>query len=159
MLLEFLTVHSGGFIGSALTDPAKSRGDKTRAVLVFGAMYLLFAGGFSFAFDAWWPAAVFAWLLLAKFAQIWLAPVAGGIESERQNFFIGFSVVCYIVGVFATVMLPLPTLGVDEAARAAAAIPGSGLWVEEPHRVLAFGALCFGAMAWAKWRWQPGWTS
>lgn len=156
MILEFLSVHSGGFIGTALVDPGKSRANKTRIVLVFGLFYMLFAAAFSLAFEAWWPAAVFAWLLLAKFAQIWLVPLPGPVERTRQTFFIGFGVLCYVLGVFATTFLPLPTLGIDADVRAAAAIPGSGLWVDEPHRVIAFGALYFGAMAWAKWRWRPG---
>jgi hypothetical protein len=36
-------------------------------------------------------------------------------------------------------------------------LPRSGLWVDEPHRVIAFGAIYFGLSAWSKWRdWRVG---
>ena len=155
MLLEFLTVHSGGFIGTTLANPDASRLLKTKVVLGFGSFYLLFAGAFSLAFDAWWPLAVFAWLLLAKLAIVWLAPVPTAQEQQRQTMFTAASVGGYVIGVFLTTLLPVPQLGIDDAVAEAAAIPGSGLWVDEPHRVVAFGALYFGFMAWVKWRWRP----
>lgn len=155
MLLEFLTVHSGGFIGTTLANPDASRGTKTRVVLGYGSLYLLFAGVFSLVFEAWWPIAVFAWLLLAKLAVVWLAPVPTAQEQARQAAFTGYAVGAYVLGAMLTSILPLPRFGIDAAAVEAAAIPGRGLWVEEPHRVVAFGALYFGVMAWVKWRWRP----
>jgi hypothetical protein len=155
MLLEFLTVHSGGFIGATLANPDASRLAKTKVVLGFGSLYLLFAGAFSLAFEAWWPIAVFAWLLLAKLAVVWLAPMPTGQEQQRQMAFTAASVAGYVIGVFLTALLPVPRLGIDETVVAAAAIPGNGLWVDEPHRVLAFGALYFGFMAWTRWAWVP----
>jgi hypothetical protein len=155
MLLEFLTVHSGGFIGTTVANPDASRASKTKVVLGFGSFYLLFAGAFSLAFEAWWPIAVFAWLLLAKLAVVWLAPLPTAQEQARQAAFTGFAIAGYVVGVMLTSILPVPRSGIDEAMATAAAIPGSGLWVDEPHRVIAFGALYFGFMAWAKWSWMP----
>jgi hypothetical protein len=156
MLVEFLVVHSGGFIGMTVVDPSKSRATKAAVVLGFGALYLLFAGAFSLAFGEWWPLAAFGWLLLGKFAVVLFAPVAGPQERARQGFLMGTSVAAYVGGVFFTTIVPMPQLGVDDAVRAAAAIPGSGLWVEQPHRVLAFGLLYFALMAWARWAWVPG---
>ncbi len=156
MLLEFLTVHSGGFIGTTVANPEASRSTKTKVVLGFGSFYLLFAGGFSLAFDAWWPILVFAWLLLAKLGMVWLSPVPTAQEQARQATFTGLAIAAYVIGVFLTSLLPVPRFGIDAAVVQAAAIPGSGLWVEEPHRVIAFGALYFGLMAWAKWSWHPG---
>jgi hypothetical protein len=156
MLLEFLTVHSGGFIGTTVANPEASRLAKTRVVLGFGSLYLLFAGAFSLAFEAWWPLAVFAWLLLAKLAVVWLAPLPTAQEQARQTAFTGFAIGGYVLGVMLTSILPVPRFAIDDAVATAAAIPGSGLWVDEPHRVIAFGALYFGFMAWAKGSWQPG---
>lgn len=155
MLLEFLTVHSGGFIGTTLANPDASRWTKTKVVLGFGSFYLLFAGAFSLAFEAWWPIAVFGWLLLAKLAVVWLAPVPTAQEQARQSMFTAYAIGGYVLGVMLTSILPLPRFGIDEAVVNAAAIPGSGLWVDEPHRVVAFGALYFGFMAWAKASWRP----
>jgi hypothetical protein len=156
MLLEFLTVHSGGFIGTTVADPGVSRQRKTRVVLGFGSMYLLFAGAFSLAFSAWWPLLVFVWLLLAKLGVVWLAPVPTAQEHARQTAFTAASIAGYVIGAMLTSFLPLPRLGIDAAVVEAAAIPGSGLWVDEPHRVVAFGALYFGFMAWNKGHWRPG---
>lgn len=156
MLLEFLTVHSGGFIGTTVANPDASRWTKTKVVLGFGCFYLLFAGAFSLAFEAWWPLLVFGWLLLAKLGVVWLSPVPTTQEQARQTTFTGYAIGGYVIGVMLTSILPVPQLGIDDAVAAAAAIPGSGLWVDEPHRVVAFGALYFGFMAWAKWSWKPG---
>ncbi len=40
-------------------------------------------------------------------------------------------------------MLPVPRLGISRAAVDDLALPGSGLWIEQPHRVLAAGTLYF----------------
>ncbi len=157
MLLEFLTVHSSGIIGTTVSDPKATRLRKTRVVLGFGTFYLLFAGAFSLAFDAWWPILVFCWLLLSKLAVVWLAPMPTHDEQSRQATFTMIAVVGYVIGAIVTATMPLPQFGIDEAVRTAAAIPGSGVWVDEPHRVIAFGVAYFALQAWAKWRWKPGW--
>lgn len=41
----------------------------------------------------------------------------------------------------------LPELGVTAGVQVELALPGSGLWIDEPQRVLAFGALYFGLTA------------
>lgn len=156
MLLEFLVVHSSGFIGMTVVDPGKSRATKVGVITGFGLLYLLFAGAFSLAFGEWWPLAVFGWLLLGKFALVLFAPVPGAHERSRQGYLMATSLVAYVGGVFLTSLAPVPQLGIDDAVRSAAAIPGSGLWVEEPQRVLAFGMLYFAIMAWARWAWVPG---
>ncbi len=156
MLLEFLVVHSSGFIGMTVVDPGKSRKLKAGVIAGFGAFYLLFAGAFSLAFGEWWPLAAFGWLLVGKFALVLFAPVPGAQERARQGYLMATSLAGYVGGVFLTSLLPMPQLGVDDAVRAAAGIPGSGLWVDEPERVLAFGVLYFGLMAWARWAWVPG---
>lgn len=156
MLLEFLTVHSGGFIGTTVANPQASRWTKTKVVLGFGCLYLLFAGAFSLAFEAWWPIAVFAWLLLAKLGVVWLAPVPTAQEQARQTTFTAYAIGGYVIGVMLTSILPVAQFGIDATVAEAAAIPGSGLWVDEPHRVIAFGAFYFALMAWAKGSWKPG---
>jgi hypothetical protein len=61
-------------------------------------------------------------------------------------------VALYVLGVFVTVILPLPRLGITPEVVAQLGIPGSGLWVERPHTVIAFGLLYFGALAAVKAR-------
>jgi hypothetical protein len=56
------------------------------------------------------------------------------------------STLCYLVGVVATAAGTLPRLGFDPAFVASLHLEGGGLWVDEPWRVVAFGAFYFGAI-------------
>lgn len=55
--------------------------------------------------------------------------------------------ICYLGTVFFATLFPIFRLGITREVIAAAKLPGSGLWIEQPHRVLAAGALYFTAMA------------
>lgn len=48
---------------------------------------------------------------------------------------------------FATTLLPIPKFGVSEEVVRGQKLPGGGLWIDEPHRVIAFGFLYFTALA------------
>ena len=67
--------------------------------------------------------------------------------------------VLYLLLAFVCTLLPLPRLGIDGAARAAMDLPGSGVWIDDPHRPLAMGAFYFGLLAWIElrpWGSSPG---
>jgi hypothetical protein len=49
----------------------------------------------------------------------------------------------YLAVVMLTTLLPVPELGIDGAVVAAAELPGGGLWVSQPQRVVAAGFLHF----------------
>ena len=153
MLIEFLVVHSGGFLGATVFAEGVSKARKSLALLGFGSFYLLFAGAFSLAFHAWWPLLTFAWLLGSRRGLVWLAPVPREEEARRQVKMWGLSVGAYLFAVFMGVLLPLPRLGVSEAILPQLGLAGGGLWVEKPHTVLFSGLLYFGLMSWAKWKW------
>lgn len=149
MLMEFFVVHSGAFFKSLWFD----QGGTTRralSVLGVGGFYLVFIAAISMAIEAWWPFWAFLWLLLAKAVPILLRPQPPLDEVQRQFILWALSVAAYIGAVALTAMLPIPALGIDAAARAGAAISGSGLWVEQPQTVLAAGLLYFALLAWAK---------
>jgi hypothetical protein len=156
MLLEFLVVHSGAFLGATVFDDRSSRAKRTLALLGFGSFYLLFALAFSLAFKAWWPFLTFVWLLLSRLALVWLAPVSHDEEKRRQIQLWGVSVAAYLGAVFAGVLVPWPALGVHAGVHAELGLSGSsGLWVEKPQTVLLSGMLYFAAMSWSKWKWGP----
>jgi hypothetical protein len=143
MLLEFIIVHSSGFMGSVmLNDPLSSRA-KLKSLLGFGAFYLLFAAGFSLGFQAWWP----IWTILLMTLNRMMIVLMGNIPDKQERAYIqrgwAVSAMCYLLLVMVTVFLPLPRLGITRAEVAAQDLPGSGLWVDEPHRVIAFGFLYF----------------
>jgi hypothetical protein len=151
MLMEFLVVHSGGFIGLTVLSETASRRAKTTAIVGFGAFYLLFAAAFSLAFKSSWPVLSFLWLLAAKFAQVWLMPLPRADEAQRQTKLWGLSVVAYIGAVFAGVILPIPQLGITADILPRLGLSGGGLWIDKPQTALASGALYFLALAWTKW--------
>lgn len=147
MLIEFITVHAGGFIGGLSMNLSLSRAKRALLVLVLGLFYSGFVAAFVFAFDQWWPLAVFGWLLLSKFSRVLFGASTPREEAEGQLLLWVVSVMFYVLGVMLTVFLPLPRLGVTEAVLPQLGLPGTGLWVEQPHRLLAFGMLYFAALA------------
>lgn len=149
MLLEFLVVHSSGFFGGIVFSDEIPRFKRTLSILALGAIYLIFAAGFSYAFSVWWPALAMLWLLLGKISAIWFAPVTREKERTRQMTFWGVSAVIYIIGIFATTLLPMPEFGVTGSG-SAYNIPGEGLWVDYPNKVIGFGTLYFAALGWFK---------
>lgn len=153
MLMEFLVVHSGGFLGVTVLADGMSKTRKSLALLGLGSFYLLFAIGFSLAFKAWWPVLTFAWLLGSRFAMVWLAPVPRESEAGRQMGLWAFSVAAYLAAVFAGVIVPWPQLGITTQAIPHLGLTGGGLWVEHPQTVMASGLLYFAASAWSKWKW------
>lgn len=146
MLLEFIVVHSTGFMGAATLEKG-SRAARAKVILGFGAFYTLFVGGFALAFGTWWPLIAF-WALTLNRS---LGVLFDRAPSEEQALRIrkGWAAITmsYLFAVTFTTLLPMPDLGIDAAARVAADLPSSGLWVREPQRVVAAGVLHFGASA------------
>lgn len=149
MLIEFLVVHSGGFIGQTVLGDAP-RKTKLKTIIGFGTFYMLFVLAFCLALGEWWPALAFGWLLVGKFLMVLLEPRPRIEERERLTSVWMLSVLAYLGAVFLTAFVPVPEFGIDGAARAGAAIPGSGLWVEQPQTVIAAGLVYFLVLACVK---------
>ena len=157
MLLEFIVVHSAGFMGAAVAG-AGTRLQRLTWILGLGVLYTLFVGAFAAAFGAWWPLGAFWALTLNRL----LGALLGQVPSEDGKLFMmrswAVGVMAYLGAVFATVLLPVPEFGIDASVRAAANLPGGGLWIEEPQRVIAAGFLYFAALGLselADHRWLP----
>jgi hypothetical protein len=141
MLLEFLVVHSSGFLGVVgMAD--KSRVKKILTYFGFIAIYSLFAGAFSLAAESTWPLIAFWGLTLAKFPVIVIADKS---DARRAGLILRWTVmgIAYVTCAGITTAIPLPALGVTDAVIAAQEFTAEGLWIEEPYRVLAFGTLYF----------------
>lgn len=141
MLVEFLVVHSFGFLFVATEEG----GTKSVAMLLgFGAFYLLFAAVFAAAFKSWWPVWMFGWLIASK---LW-ALLTGVVEPDAQKAYVTsvwvVSVLAYLFGCAFTSLFPLPRLGLRKHGHDyGIARDASGLWIEQPHRVIAFGLIYF----------------
>lgn len=114
------------------------------------AMYTLFVLMFMWVFRQWWPLFVFGWLLLGKFSRVLFGAATPSQDAAAQRVLWGTSAAAYVLGVLVTVMLPMPRLGVVQEVIPQLGLTGSGLWVDEPHRLLAFGFLYFTVLATAK---------
>jgi hypothetical protein len=150
MLIEFVVMHSSVFYGAIVGGAPGARG--TRSLLLVGltAFYMLFIVGFSFAFKSTWPIFAFGWLFMSRFANIWIHPQLSTGATTAMASQWAASAVFYLVGVFVTLLLPLPSLGLTREFVASMHLSGSGAWIDHPHIVIAFGALYFGAQSWFK---------
>jgi hypothetical protein len=147
MLLEFIVVHSAGFMGiTAYSRLPKLK--KAGALLGLTLFYSLFAGGFSWAMHSWWPLVSFWVLCINRMLGGLLGqpPKGGEMAFVASSWGVGAGL--YVLGALATVMLPLPAFGISADVIAHQNFGGvSGLWVEEPQRAVAFAFLYFGATA------------
>ncbi len=158
MLVEFIMVHSGGFLGSIFLDEKLTQARKSMSLIGMGFFYLLFIGAFAFIFEAMWPVYSFLWLLIAKLLGIWLSKKQSTHARESQVRLWGVSVMAYLFAVFFTTLLWLPKFGITATRVSEFGIPGKGLWVEQPHTVIAAGFIYFALLAWFKFK-QPSWLS
>jgi hypothetical protein len=158
MLLEFIVVHSAAFMGSLAVGAVEvkplQRWGRTTGILGLGVFYSLFVLGFCLAFHTWWPMAAF-WLLTLN--RLLGAIIGQGKTDEETKKLIamgwGLGAACYLLGAFATTLLPVPRFGIERSLEGV----GGGLWVDEPWRPVAFGVLYFGMIGWYELRWRK-WT-
>lgn len=145
MLLEFLVVHSTGFIGAvAVRD--NSRLERAFMLTVLLVLYFLFAGAFAVSYGGWWPVIAFAALTLPKVPAILLhGEDLRSIDRVMMNW--AAMTALYLFGAFATLMYDVPPLGVTQEVIERQAFGVGGEWPEQPYRVMAFGVIYFSGMA------------
>jgi hypothetical protein len=140
MLMEFIVVHSSGFMSMVLWGMSLGAVRKTLTTLGFGLVYTFFVIGIALALDVWWPVWAFWGLTLNRLASALLsAKGAGKTRARLANDWVA-SGILYLLWVFATIPPWVPALGITPDVVAAAGLPGTGPWVEEPYRVLVTGA-------------------
>ena len=140
MLMEFWVVHSSIFLGALIGGEA-SRSAKAVAGLILVCFYIPVAGGFAWFNNALWPFAAFAWLLLSRVATGVLGRGPGDYEKKRMRYYWANGAGCYILFVFAAVLLPIPAFGFAHAR-----VPWTG-WSITPQEVIAWGFLYYAALA------------
>ena len=142
MLLEFVIVHSSAFMGVAATADAP-RQRRVRSLVGLGLFYSLFVGGFALGFHTWWPLAAFWGLTLNRLLGVLVGQAPAG--GERRLIMAGWaaSAILYLGLCTLTLFLPLPRFGLTSEFVRGLHLPSSGVWIEQPHRVIAFGAAYF----------------
>lgn len=147
MLMEFILMHATGFF-TAIAAPADApKAGRIAKLCGLAMIYLLFVVAWAWVFRAWWPLGVFAWMLVGKVGWIYADPRGRADEVARQMMAWGFSLVAYIGAVFAGLMLPLPTLGLDAVTVASLHLPASGAWIDHPHVAVGSAVLYYTALA------------
>ena len=146
MLMEFIIIHSSGFLGVAMTAPRR-RSMRVLAVIGLGLFYTMFVGGFALSFGTMSPLISFWLLLVNRTLSIVLGP------SPKQGDFdfivVGWAtaVVCFLGYTMLTAFASIPRLGVTAAVQAAQPTTVGGLWAEEPWRVIALGTFYYATIA------------
>ena len=117
----------------------------------FALFYLIFVSAWAWSIREYWPFLAFGWLLVGKLAVVFER--RGDVEREHvARSAWAVSGIAYLPGAFVSVLIPLPRFGLDATVVAKVDLAGAGLWIDEPHRVMAFGFLYFGVLALTKWR-------
>ena len=142
MLLEFIIMHSSPFMGNVLISKAPRTG-KAVGILVLGAFYTLFVGAFALAFRVLWPLLNFWGLMANRLLGVLLRQAPAGEEELFMQRTWACSAICYLVFGGVTTVLPMPRFGITPEVVAHLDLPSSGLWIEQPWRVMAFGFLYF----------------
>jgi len=148
MLMEFFIIHGAGFFTVIGGMADVSRTKRVLGLLGLSVFYLLMVGAFAWSFGEWWPLLAFGWLVLGK--VVWTLRIRHATEevSALQMAAWAGSGVAYLLGCFVTVLLPVPRLGMHADLQPLYGFgeENGGLWIDEPHRVVAFGALYFGLL-------------
>lgn len=152
MLVEFFLIHATGFFTAIANQPRSDRGLRIGGVIGLSVFYVLMIGAFAWSFGEWWPLLAFGWLVVGKLA--WVrnsAPVSDDDTMLQMAAWAG-SVVAYLFACFATVVPPVPRLGMKAELQPQFGFGEGqgGLWIEEPQRVVAMGALYFALLCAAK---------
>jgi hypothetical protein len=152
MLLEFYLVHATGFFTGFANGTDLPKWKKIGALLGLSLFYLLMIGAFARSFGQWWPLVAFGWLLAGKIAWIWANPQGDEDAMFRQMAAWAGSVALFLAGVLYTCIADIPRWGMTPALQPSFGLDmaSDGLWESQPHRVVAFGALYFGATFVAK---------
>lgn len=146
MLLEFIIIHSSAFMGHVMlaNEPRRRRAKK---VLGLGVLYTLFVLGFALGFGTVWPLVAFWALTLNRLSTVLLGAVPEGQERLHMRGGWAANTLFYLVAVgLTTPWRSFPALGVTRDVLREIGLPASGLWVEQPYRVLAAGFFYFTAV-------------
>jgi hypothetical protein len=142
MLLEFLVIHSAGFMGAA-TISAGSPVKRLLVILGFGLFYSLFTGAVSLAVHTSGPFISF-WILVANRMLGVVVSPAGDLKAAKVVMSgWALTVAAYLGCCFLTVLVPMPRLGITADVITRQDFTGGGLWIDQPQTAIAFGCFYF----------------
>ena len=150
MAMEFIVIHSSIFY-AVIAGVDVARGTRIKWLAALTSLYLVLVFGFAIQYKSSWPIFAFAWLFVSRFMHVWIDPVSSEVEAKRMVNMWAVSVVAYLFGAFTTILVPLPSLGMDSRFISSMMQSGGTGWSSgETHTTLAFGSLYFSILAVAK---------
>lgn len=148
LLIEFLVIQAGPFLGSVIYGGKMGfdRKRRVRIAVVLGSTYLLFAGLAAASFGAWYPFFIFVWLFGVKlFAAV--AAFDRNAEGREREMSVWIRSSMYFLGAFfVTFFVPVPMLGITEDGEVYG-LRGLYEWANFPYKAMATGFLYFSALA------------
>lgn len=144
MLLEFIVIHSAAFLGNVAFGEG-TRAEKVKKSIQLSLFYSVFALAFALSIKDAWPLLAFWGLTANRLLGVMLGAAPSGEARAYAQKGWAASVMFYMLGVALTLLFPLPELGITREMLSGPLGEISGAWAREPHRVVAFAAIYFGA--------------
>jgi hypothetical protein len=145
MIMEFIVIHSAGFMGAILVGDT-ARSTKIKAMLWFGAFYMLFFIAFAITLKTWWPMLAFLVLMVNRLFSIVFNDKLSMSQKSMVMREWAIALTFYILCVAATLIVPVDPMG----AYGALSTGGTGEWELRPYKALAAGVFYFALMSIAK---------
>jgi hypothetical protein len=142
MLLEFILIHSGPFLGMASAKFSDSR-RRWMATGGLALMYSLFVLGFCLSLETWRPMLSFWIITVQRMAGTFLDPKPNEEAKAWLMAEIAVSALLYLLLAMVTTILPVPRFGLTGDLSGEVAGDTGGLWVEAPQKVVVLAGLYY----------------
>lgn len=143
MVTEFLVLHASGFI-TAFADSEAPVIRKLMFIGGFGVVYVIFGACWSVILKTAVPIVTMVAQITSRFTFVLLSGKLSQRETRHQ--FVLWYVGCcawVLLAIAASMPLNLPRFGMTAELITSLHLPHHGLWIAEPHRVVAFGFVYF----------------
>lgn len=140
LVLEFILIHSGGFLNAFLAQ--KAGAERNWKLLGLTAFYALFGGAIALAFQSWWILLSFVLVMAGRLGPVFFGQSDMDRAISQRRVVAG--ALLFLGLTFATLFLPVPRGGLSESLlNEVWPTRKSGVWERQPERALAMGAAYF----------------
>jgi hypothetical protein len=148
MMIEFVVIQAGPFIGRIVYGERMglTPAERKRKAIALGVVYLVFAGLAAASFNLWFPFFLFLWLFGAKVFAALVGRRPDAVGREREMAYWAVSNVVFFAVVFATMVVPVPMLGITEDGLFYG-LNGRYEWANYPFEAVASAFVYYGTMA------------
>jgi hypothetical protein len=144
MLMEFLAVHSGMFMGG-LAASAESPWKRYSLFMGLLLFYFVFAIAFAASSNSTEAYITFMILMIGRYVTVVLSSRESRTQFAERS---GIAVAVYMIAVFGSFFLPLPELGLtQDMVELTFPDHGGGEWERNPHIPIAAGVFYFSVLA------------